>query len=199
MKEIVTKLSSGYNKVTRFALTQLGVSVSTFTTRKGNQSGTGDVVTEQLQNVYQTDYSYDLSDIVSEQDNWLDVEISVYKQIALYNPTLEIINPFSENTRLLVIVDKYTIKVFNIGGLTGIISFDFMENDELIGNTENPEDESRYFKSNGFRAVDINGKLSPVILNPRDVSLPATVTLKILGNIDPAASGIFRMTVRADI
>lgn len=197
MKEILVNVSDGVTMVTRFTLTQSGVNTVSFRPKRSVVSSSNDTSEKpQEAPVINSDYPYECSTIISEQTNWLDADVTVYDKIVLYNPRLEIITPFSENTKILVMSDHYTVKIFDIGGLTGNVELDFCEGDELIDNPENSEDSSKYFKSNGFRAVEIGDKWSPIILNPHSTDTPVTVLFRLVGNTDPSASGIFRISVR---
>lgn len=195
MKETLLNTQTGDRMVRRVALTRSGVKVSTFVA--SNINDTGALTAEELDILNKTDVTYMCSSVVSEQTNWLDVSITVYNKVALYKPTLEIINAFSENSKILIMAGHNIVKTFDIGGLTGTVEFDFLANDELINNPEDPEDTSQYFKSSGFKMFDADGLASPIILNPYSVNAPLTATVNIVGNTNPAASGVFKMTVIA--
>ena len=192
MKETLLKTQTGDRMVRRVALTRSGVKVSTFVAI--NTSTTSD--SDEYSNESYKDVRCECSDIISEQTDWLDIEIHVFNQIALCNPRIEILNPFSEKTKILITANNNIVKVFNIGGLDGYNELDFLENDELVDNPENSEDTAKYFKSSGYKSIDIDGRVSPIILNPYSASSPSLVTAKIIGNTDPSASGIFRISVR---
>lgn len=192
MKETLLNTQTGDRMVRRVALTRSGVKVSTFVVN--NTSVTSD--SSILENATYTDIRCECSDIISEQTDWLDIEINVFNQIALCNPRIEIINPFSEKTKILITANNNIVKVFDIGGLNGYNELDFLENDELVDNPENSEDTAKYFKSSGYKSIDIDGRVSPIIINPYSVSSPSLVTAKIIGNTDPSASGIFKISVR---
>ena len=192
MKETLLKTQTGDRMVRRVALTRSGVKVSTFVAI--NTSTTSD--SDEYSNESYKDVRCECSDIISEQTDWLDIEINVFNQIVLCNPRIEIINPFSEKSKILITANNNIVKVFNIGGLDGYNELDFLENDELVDNPENSEDTAKYFKSSGYKSIDIDGRVSPIILNPYSASSPSLVTAKIIGNTDPSASGIFRISVR---
>ena len=192
MKETLLNTQTGDRMVRRVALTRSGVKVSTFVVN--NTSVTSD--SNISENATYTDIRCECSDIISEQTDWLDIEINVFNQIALCNPRIEIINPFSEKTKILITANNNIVKVFDIGGLNGYNELDFLENDELVDNPENSEDTAKYFKSSGYKSIDIDGRVSPIIINPYSVSSPSLVTAKIIGNTDPSASGIFKISVR---
>lgn len=193
MKETLLKTQTGNRMVRRVSLTRSGVKVSTFVAN--NTSATSDSDTVYSNESY-TDVRCECSDIISEQTDWLDIEINVFNQIVLCNPRIEIINPFSEKSKILITANNNIVKVFNIGGLDGYNELDFLENDELVDNPENSEDTAKYFKSSGYKSIDIDGRVSPIIFNPYSASSPSLVTAKIIGNTDPSASGIFRISVR---
>ena len=192
MKETLLNTQTGDRMVRRVALTRSGVKVSTFVA--SNTSTTSD--SDASENESYRDVRCECSDIISEQTGWLDIEIHVFNQIVLCNPRIEILNPFSEKTKILITANNNIVKVFNIGGLDGYNELDFLENDELVDNPENSEDTAKYFKSSGYKSIDIDGRVSPIIFNPYSVSSPSLVTAKIIGNTDPSASGIFRISVR---
>ena len=196
MKEILFNSQTGQRMVKRIALTRNGVKVSTFAAASVNDEIT--LNENDLNSLKNADYSYICSDIVSEQTNWLDIGITIYNKVALYKPSFEIFNAFSEGSKILIVTRNTIVKVFDVGGMTGKIEFDFLENDEPVSNPENPEDTSEYFKNSGFMIYrDDDGCASPIILNPYTKDIPVTATITLVGNTNPAASGVFKMTVLA--
>lgn len=199
MKEVLsTDSQTGNVMVKRFALTQDGVSVSKF--RKVNTVSTEEVDAEISEIASKKDYSVDCAEIVSEQNNWLNVSFPVYTRIAINHPTIQILNKFSESAKILIMADMDVVKTFDIGKLdVGIANLDFLENDEILTETnpEDSEDVTRYFKSNNLQAIKIGDWESPIILNPNSVDNPRTVTISLFGNTDPAACGIFKVAVEA--
>lgn len=199
MKEILSDITNdGSRMVKRLALTRNGVKVSSFIS--SNIRDDGGMTDEQLEMLQKTDYSYLCSSVISEQTNWLDVSITVFNKVALYRPTIQILNQFSENSKILIMAGPNIVKTFDIGGITGVKELDFLENDELVSNPGNSEgsDDSKYFMSSGYKAfIDKDGLASPIILNPFSVNAPLTVTANIVGNENSTASGVFKMNVVA--
>ena len=198
MKEVLsTDSQTGKVMVKRYALTQSGVTINTFQKVNTIASDAVDVETEEIN--AKKDYALDCMEVISEQNNWLDITFPIYIKAAIYHPTIQVINKFSEKAKILFMANSNIVKAFDIGSLdVGITNLDFLSGDQIATETnpENPEEvTNRYFKSSGFMATNISDWESPIILNPRSTDTPVDVAVKVLGNTDPAACGIFKMSI----
>lgn len=109
-----------------------------------------------------------------------DIMISVYNAVYLDTISLDILSPYSENSKLCVLTSTGFYKAFPIGEKTGSINIDLME-----GETPNNDE---YITTSGFPVINTANGYRPKFINFGSYDNPLILGIKIVGNDKTSAS-----------
>lgn len=109
-----------------------------------------------------------------------NITISVYNAVYMDTLSLEILSPYSENSKVCVLTSTGFYKAFSIGGKIGIIDIDLMEG-------ETP-DNDEYITTSGFPVINTVNGYRPKFINFGSYDNPLILGIKIVGNDKTSAS-----------
>lgn len=112
------------------------------------------------------------------------ITISIYNSVYMDSLSLEILSPYSENTKICILTSAGFYKAFPIGGKTGVVDIDLMEG-------ETPDNDS-YITTSGFPVINAENGYRPKFINFGSYDNPLTLGIKIIGNDTLSASTVVK-------
>lgn len=110
--------------------------------------------------------------------------IPVYNSVYIDTLSLDILSPYSENSKICVLTSLGFYKAFDIGEKMGTIEINLMEG-------ESPSDEN-YITTSGFPVINTSNGYRPKFINFNSYSNPLTLGIKIVGNDKSSASAVVK-------
>ena len=117
------------------------------------------------------------------------IAIYVVNSVYIESLSLEIISPYSTESKLCIYTTTGFYKSFSIGEKTGNVVIDLMEN-------ETPSGED-FITSNGFPTVNTEEGYRPKFINFQSYQNPIELIFRIVGNDKSTASAVIKCVIKA--